>query len=95
MPLCIKVPLRAAKERLGQIGLAFAIFQIAAHVVVEERDVGRGDGRALRIVVGLLAERVDRGAGEARVEPAGGQVLVVLQGLLELAAVDAQVGLEQ
>ena len=85
----------AAEEGLGQIGLTFAVLQVLADVVVEERDVGGGDGRALRIVFCALAQRVEIRAGEASVETAGGQFAILLEGLFEFAAVDAEIGAEQ
>ena len=91
----LEIPLSAVELRLGEVGLAFAVFQILSNIVVEQRYVCRGDSRALRIVFGALAQRVQIGAGEAGVEPAGGQVLVFLQGFLKLPAVDAEVGPQQ
>jgi hypothetical protein len=47
----------------------------------------------LRIVASRLAERIHGRAREPRIEPAGGEIRIVLQGLGELASGHAQVGL--
>src|SRR5450432_4272813 len=73
--------------------LALAELELFAHVIIECRYVGRTDGRRLRVVLGLAIERVHIRAGKARIQAAGGLVGVILQVFLELAAVDAQVGL--
>ncbi len=66
--------------------------QILAHVIIERGNVGGADRGCLRIVARFLAERVERGAGEARVEAAGGHIHIALERFLEFAAIDAQVG---
>jgi hypothetical protein len=88
------VPMHAAEECLGQVGLAVTVLELAADVVVEKRDVGRRDGRGLRIVFGSLAEGIEGGAGETRVETTGSEILIILEGLGEFAARDAEVGLD-
>ena len=91
----LEIPLGAAEEGHGQIGLAVAVLQVLADVVVEQRDVCGGDGGALRIVIRAFAQRVEIGTGEAGIESARGEVFVFLEGLLELPAVDAEVGAKQ
>ena len=49
----------------------------------------------MRIVFGALAEWVEAGARETGVQSAGGEAFVVLEGFLEFAAADTEVGLEQ
>ena len=73
------VPMRAGEDGVVEVGLAFSIFEVAADIVVEERDISRGDSGGLRIVLCALAQRIESGTGEARIEAAGGEVFVVLE----------------
>ncbi len=72
---------------------AVAEFELTAHVIVERGDVCRADRRRLRIVLRVPVERIHVRTAEARVQAPGSLIGVVLQHLLELASVDAQVRL--
>ena len=54
--------------------------ELVAGVVVECGHVGRAERCGLRIVVRPLGERIDLGAGESSVQPAGGQATVTASG---------------
>ena len=75
----------------GLIGLSVAEFEHGAHVIVERRHIGRGNRGRLRIVIRLLAHRIDGGSGEPGIESAGGD-FASEQILFEFPAVDAQIG---
>ena len=74
--------------------LALAVVQFLAHIVVERGDVGRAQRGGLRIIVGTLSQGIEVGSGKAGIEPPGGQAGIALQRLAKLAAVDAQIRLE-
>src|SRR6185437_16089440 len=88
----LEVPVLDRREQ--EVFAAATIFQLRARIVVERTYIGAADRSRLRIVIGLLVERIDRGPREARVEASGGRLRIVLQVLLEHAAVDAQIGLQ-
>lgn len=75
------------------VGAALSEFQIGMEIVEERRRERRSDGRGEWIVVRVLAQRVEAGAGEAGVEDAEGQVLAPQQLLGELARSDPQLRL--
>ena len=56
---------------LGLVLAVFAELQLFSYVIVERRNVCRGDGRRLRIVLRLLAQGIKGGTGEAGIEAAG------------------------
>jgi hypothetical protein len=80
--------------RFRQVGEPLAELQLAANIIIESGDIRGGNGGGLRIVSGLLRQRVNGWAGEAAVQTARGEVFVALQVVVELAGVDAQVGFE-
>ena len=80
---------------LRQIRLPVAIFQVAAHVVVEQRNIRRRNRRALRIVLRVLAQRIQIRPGETSVQAPRRHIRIVLQRLLKLAAAHAQIRFEQ
>ena len=72
-----------------------AVLELAAHVLVEGGGVGRGDGLALGVVVGVGAEGVEIWAFVAGVESTCGGLVGELEVLAEGSAGDAKVGAEE
>ena len=60
---------------IGLKSFALAEFQLAAYIVVEGGDIGRGDGCGLWVVIGLFRQQIDRGAREAGVDATGGAII--------------------
>ena len=87
--LVFDLPGFAYRVGLGQIGEAFAKFQLAADIVIECGNVGGSDRGCLGIVGRLLSERVDGRSGETAIKPASSKVFIALQIMVELADIDA------